>query len=263
MAKTTQDTSRTGHLLSLMNKGDVAFNSRDFAAMDAVHHPDLIAYITGSAEPVYGRAAHAAAMGQMFSIFPDVHVHLPYPVQFGSGDWITVITRTTGTFTGEMTLPDGTVIPRQARRSTSSSARPPSGTATSSWSSPPSGTLLRRHGSSAWPRPPGTPAGPQRPTAARAPTSGGLPTYRTGDIRRLPAAGADRKQLRPGTGLPPRRERTGIHPDRIRCTAPRRIRREGGHLPLNPRAQFNLFSASTSSGLPSAEETFPGVLGRP
>ena len=50
-------------------------------------------------------------MEHMFRIFPDVQVHLPYPVQSGSGDWITVVTRTTGTFTGEMTLPDGTVVP--------------------------------------------------------------------------------------------------------------------------------------------------------
>ena len=34
----------------------------------------------------------------------------PYPIQFGSGDWITVVTRTTGTFTEEMVLPDGTVV---------------------------------------------------------------------------------------------------------------------------------------------------------
>jgi hypothetical protein len=34
----------------------------------------------------------------------------PYPVQFGSGDWITVVTNATGTFTGEMPLPDGTVV---------------------------------------------------------------------------------------------------------------------------------------------------------
>jgi hypothetical protein len=41
-------------------------------------------------------------MEEMFRIFPDVHVNYdPYPVQFGSGDWITVITRATGTFTGE------------------------------------------------------------------------------------------------------------------------------------------------------------------
>jgi hypothetical protein len=116
MAATTDDTSRTAHLLALMKKGDDAFNSRDFAAMDAVHHPDMIAYITGNAEPLYGRAAHAAAMKQLFAIFPDAHVdNDPYPVQFGSGDWITVVTRTTGTFTGEMTLPDGNVIPPTGR----------------------------------------------------------------------------------------------------------------------------------------------------
>jgi hypothetical protein len=107
----THDPGRTAHLLALMNQGDIAFNARDHAGMDSVHHPDLTAYITGNAEPLYGRAAHAKAMEQMFRIFPDVHVHLPYPVQFGSGDWITVVTRTTGTFTGEMALPDGTVIP--------------------------------------------------------------------------------------------------------------------------------------------------------
>jgi ketosteroid isomerase-like protein len=109
---TTDTASRTSHLLALMKQGDDAFNARDFAAMDAVHHPDMIAYVTGNAEPLYGRAAHAAAMEQFFRIFPDVHVASdPYPIQFGSGDWITVITRVTGTFTGEMVLPDGTVIP--------------------------------------------------------------------------------------------------------------------------------------------------------
>ena len=70
MAAPTEDTARTAHLLELMKKGDDAFNSRDVAAMDAVHHPEMIAYITGNAEPLYGRAAHAAAMEGMFSIFP-------------------------------------------------------------------------------------------------------------------------------------------------------------------------------------------------
>jgi ketosteroid isomerase-like protein len=109
---TTDAGDRTAHLLALMKQGDDAFNARDVAAMDAVHHPDMIAYVTGNAEPLHGRAAHAAAMEQFFRVFPDVHVRNdPYPVQFGSGDWITVITRVTGTFTGEMALPDGTVIP--------------------------------------------------------------------------------------------------------------------------------------------------------
>ena len=112
MTATTGNPDRTAHLLALMKQGDDAFNSQNVAAMNAVHHPEMIANIPGSAEPIRGRAAHAAAMGQFFRAFPDVHVHNdPYPIQFGSGNWITVISRTTGTFTGEMTLPDGTVIP--------------------------------------------------------------------------------------------------------------------------------------------------------
>ena len=112
MDTTSHTTDRTSHLLELMKKGDDAFNSRDFAAMDAAHHPDMIAHVTGNAEPIHGRQAHAAKMKEMFTIFPDVHVdNDPYPVMFGSGDWITVITHATGTFTGEMILPDGNVIP--------------------------------------------------------------------------------------------------------------------------------------------------------
>jgi len=138
---TTTGTSRTTHLLALMKKGDDAFNNRDFATLNVIHHPDMVAYVTGNAEPIYGSAAHAAMVRQMFRIFPDVQVRNdPYPVQFGSGDWITVVTRTTGTFTGEMALPDGRWSPRRERRSTSTSARPASGRATSSSPSPPSGT---------------------------------------------------------------------------------------------------------------------------
>ena len=111
MATATNDTSRTTRLLALMKQGDDAFNARDFAGMDAVHHPDMIAHIPGNAQPIYGRAAHAAAMKALLRAFPDVHVDDdPYRVQFGSGDWITVVTRTTGTFTGELILPDGTAI---------------------------------------------------------------------------------------------------------------------------------------------------------
>jgi hypothetical protein len=110
MPTTTDNTSRTAHLLGLMKKGDDAFNARDFPAVDAVHHPNMVAHITGNAQPIYGSVAHAAAMQQMLRIFPDMHVYTPYPIQFGNGDWIAVVTRTTGTFTGEMVLPNGKVI---------------------------------------------------------------------------------------------------------------------------------------------------------
>src|SRR6185437_3105300 len=60
MATTTRETSRTSRLLALMTKGDDAFNARDFAAVDTVHHPDMVAHITGNAQPIYGSVAHAA-----------------------------------------------------------------------------------------------------------------------------------------------------------------------------------------------------------
>jgi hypothetical protein len=111
VATTTQNDSRTAHLIELMTKGDDAFNARDWETVDTVHHQDMVAYITGLAEPIYGSKAHSAAMHQFVQIFPDMHVNTPYPIQFGRGDWITVVTNATGTFTGEMTLPDGKVIP--------------------------------------------------------------------------------------------------------------------------------------------------------
>lgn len=105
-------TSRTVRLLEHMKNGDDAFNARDFSAMDAVHHPNMVVHMPGDGHPILGREAHTAAMVQMFSIFPDVHVdNDPYPIQLGEGDWTTVITRCTGTFTGKMTAPDGTIIP--------------------------------------------------------------------------------------------------------------------------------------------------------
>ena len=110
MATTTNKTSRTAHLLELMTKGDDAFNARDWDAVDALHHADMVAHIAGLAEPIYGSEAHSAAMRQFLRSFPDMHVNTPYPIQFGDGDWITVVTNVTGTFTGEMTLPDGKVI---------------------------------------------------------------------------------------------------------------------------------------------------------
>jgi hypothetical protein len=106
----TTPAERTARLLELMTKGDDLFNARDFEALDTVHHPDMVAYVTGSAEPIYGRQSHAAAMQQLVRMFPDIRVHTPYPIRFGTGDWITVVTDVTGTFTGETALPDGTLI---------------------------------------------------------------------------------------------------------------------------------------------------------
>jgi hypothetical protein len=60
MATTTQNASRTTHLLALMKKGDNAFNSRDSAGMKATHHPEMIAHVPGSAGPIQGQPAHVS-----------------------------------------------------------------------------------------------------------------------------------------------------------------------------------------------------------
>ena len=104
-------TTRTEHLLARMTDGDNMFNARDFTGLDEVHHPDMIAYMTGLAQPIYGREDHSKAMKDLVESFPDIRVHTPYPIQFGAGDWITVVTNVTGTFTGELALPEGTVVP--------------------------------------------------------------------------------------------------------------------------------------------------------
>jgi len=107
-----QPSDRAAHVLSLMKQGDDAFNRQALDAMNAAHHPDMIAHVTGSDTPIHGRDAHAEAMQGMFRAFPDIHVdNDPYPIRFSDGDWMTVITRATGTFTGELALPDGTSIP--------------------------------------------------------------------------------------------------------------------------------------------------------
>ena len=59
--------------------------------MNAAHHPDIIAQGMGMPDPILERVAHAAMIEQMIRVFPDIHVHNnPYPIQFGSGDWIAV-----------------------------------------------------------------------------------------------------------------------------------------------------------------------------
>jgi len=50
-----------------------------------------------------------ASLGSPMWIEP-LEVYTPYPIQLGSGDWITVIPRATGTFRGQMDLPNGKVI---------------------------------------------------------------------------------------------------------------------------------------------------------
>lgn len=112
MTTQTEPSDRVAHNLRLMKEGDDGFNRRDQAHFVVAHHPDIVAHVMGSLEPVVGRDALGTALEWMRRAFPDMRVHNdPYPVQFGAGDQTTVIGKVSGTFSGEMVLPDGTVIP--------------------------------------------------------------------------------------------------------------------------------------------------------
>lgn len=112
MANPAHASDRVAQVFSAMKKGDDAFNRQDIDAMNAGRHPDMVAYVTGFDKPTYGRAAHAAVELAMVRAFPDAHLHIdPYLIQFGSGDWMTMVCKHTGTFTGELVLPDGKTIP--------------------------------------------------------------------------------------------------------------------------------------------------------
>jgi len=112
MTTPAESSDRVARNLRLMKDGDSAFNRHDQAYFEAAHHPGMVAHVMGSLEPVTGRDALGAALDTMLRAFPDMHVHNdPYVIEFGAGDWTTVIGRVTGTFSGEMLLPDGTVIP--------------------------------------------------------------------------------------------------------------------------------------------------------
>jgi hypothetical protein len=95
-----------------MKQADDVFNSRDLDAMDALHHPEVVAYTTGAAEPTRILRPHRELIEDLIRAFPDVRVHNdPYPIQFGQGEWTTAISKMTGTFTGELIGPDGQPIP--------------------------------------------------------------------------------------------------------------------------------------------------------
>ena len=111
MPATAPTTRRTDHVLALMAKGDELFNARDWEALEPIHHPDMIAHIPGKrrADLRTGSPRRGDEAAR-----PDVSRHpRAHSVSdpFGDGDWITVVTNATGTFTGGMTLPDGIVIP--------------------------------------------------------------------------------------------------------------------------------------------------------
>ena len=60
--------------------------------------------------PTLGGPDHRAESVRFCAAFPDNKVKHPYDVLFGDGDFTAFVTAFTGTFTGPLELPDGSVI---------------------------------------------------------------------------------------------------------------------------------------------------------
>lgn len=91
---------------------DEAWNARDWDTFDSFHDSsDAVVYWPGREEsPTGGGPAHRAEAERFCRAFPDNKVLHPYPILFGEGDFTSFLTRFTGTFSGPLELPDGTVI---------------------------------------------------------------------------------------------------------------------------------------------------------
>jgi hypothetical protein len=66
------DTEVVAQNLRFMKQADDAFNSRDLDAMDALHHPEVVAYTTGVAEPTRILPPHRKLIEDLIRAFPDV-----------------------------------------------------------------------------------------------------------------------------------------------------------------------------------------------
>jgi predicted ester cyclase len=91
---------------------DEAWNARDWDTFDAYHdQSDVVVYWPGrESTPTRGGQDHRAESERFCAAFPDNKVKHPYDILFGEGEYTAFVARFTGTFTGPLELPDGTVI---------------------------------------------------------------------------------------------------------------------------------------------------------
>jgi hypothetical protein len=91
---------------------DEAWNARDWDTFDAYHDQnEVVVYWPGREKaPTRGGPDHRAESLRFTTAFPDNIVKHPYDVLFGDGDYTTSVGPITGTFTGPLELPDGSVI---------------------------------------------------------------------------------------------------------------------------------------------------------
>jgi ketosteroid isomerase-like protein len=102
--------------MQLMQTLDDAWNAQDVEVFRQRHKHDVVVVWPGGNPPTRGIDDHTTESIAFWETFPDQHLdNRPYRVFFASGDWTCSIARFTGTMTGPMQGPDGTVIPPTGR----------------------------------------------------------------------------------------------------------------------------------------------------
>ncbi|MGH2895444.1 MAG: ester cyclase [Solirubrobacteraceae bacterium] len=91
---------------------DEAWNARDWETFDAYHdQDDVVVYWPGREKtPTLGGPDHRAESVRFSVAFPDNRVTHPYDILFGDGEYTAFVGPFSGSFTGPLELPDGSVI---------------------------------------------------------------------------------------------------------------------------------------------------------
>jgi predicted ester cyclase len=103
--------------MHLMQTLDDSWNSQDWATFEKRHVAHVDVFWPGQENPTYGRLSHKKEAIGFFKAFPDNKVgNRPYKIFFGQGDYQCSVAEFTGTFTGTVIGPDGTVIPPTGKK---------------------------------------------------------------------------------------------------------------------------------------------------
>lgn len=96
--------------LQNMKKLDDSWNGQDLETFRKYHARDCIVRWPNQ-PPTHGIDAHAQEAIAFFNMFRDQHlVNDPYKIMLAQGEWTCTVADFTGTMTGPMTMPDGSVI---------------------------------------------------------------------------------------------------------------------------------------------------------
>jgi SnoaL-like polyketide cyclase len=96
--------------LQKMKKLDDSCNGQDLQTFRKYHAEDCIVRWPNQA-PTHGVDAHEQEAIAFLKTFPDQHlINNPYKIMLAQGDWTCTVADFTGTMTGPMTMPNGTVI---------------------------------------------------------------------------------------------------------------------------------------------------------